>query len=111
MRVSTSVEHNQVVVIAVEGEVDAHTANELDRALKDALERGHDRLLLDATGLTYISSSGLRAIVVAQLKASDSGGGVRLFGLKRQVQRAFEIAGFDEFLRLAETREEATEGW
>jgi anti-sigma B factor antagonist len=111
MKVSTSVTDNQIAVIAIEGEVDAHTAGKLDRALKDALERGHARLLLDASGMDFISSSGLRVIVAAQREAGQSGGGVRLFGLQPQVLRAFEIAGFDEFLRLAEGREEAMEGW
>ena len=111
MRVSTSVADNQVAVIEVEGEVDAHTACKLDRALKGVLERGHVRVLLDASQMTFISSSGLRVIAVAQREASRRGGGVRLFGLKPQVRRAFEIAGFDEFLRLNETREEAMEGW
>jgi anti-sigma B factor antagonist len=111
MRVSTSVGDDQVAVMEVKGEVDAHTADELERALKDVLERGHLRVLLDATLMTYISSSGLRVIAVAHREAARQGGGVRLFGLKPQVRRAFEIAGFDEFLRLNETREEAMEGW
>jgi anti-sigma B factor antagonist len=111
MKVLTSVSENEVVLLEVEGEVDAHTARKLDRALNDLLTRGHSRLVLDASQIGFISSAGLRAITFAHREAQQQGGEVRVFGLTAQVRRIFEMAGLDDFLHLSATCQEATEGW
>ena len=111
MKVLTSVAENGVVLLKVEGEVDAHTALELDRSLNDLLAQGHSRLVLDASQMGFISSAGLRAIMFAQREACQHGGQVRVCGLNAQVRRIFDMAGLDECLHLSETRQEAMEGW
>lgn len=111
MKISTSVTENGVVLLEVEGEVDAHTARKLDKALKDLLAQGHSRLVLDASQMGYISSAGLRVVLFAHREARQLGGEVRLFGLNAQVRRVFEIAGFDKLLRISDTRQESMEGW
>ena len=111
MRISTSVAAHEIVLVQVEGEVDAHTSREVDRALNELLDQGRTRLVLDATDMSFISSAGLRAIVYAYREASHRGGGLRVCGLNAQVRRVFEMAALDEFLELDETRQEALEGW
>ena len=111
MEISTSVTKDGIAQLEVEGEVDAHTSRELDRALKDLLAQGHCRLVFDASRTGYISSAGLRVILFAHREARQLGGEVRVFGPSAQVRRLFEIAGFDELLRISDTREEAVEGW
>jgi stage II sporulation protein AA (anti-sigma F factor antagonist) len=111
MKVITSSAENGVILIEVEGEVDAHTAHKLDKALNDQLAQGHSQLVLDASGMGYISSAGLRAIIFAQRELDQRGGQVRVCGLNAQVRRIFEMAGLDECLHLSDTRREAMEGW
>lgn len=111
MRIQTSHAEDKVVLIQVEGEIDAYTARELDRTLNELLVQGHARLVLDASGIGFISSAGLRAITFAQREAQQRGGEVRVFGLSAQVRRVFEMAGLDECLHLSDTRQEAMEGW
>ena len=53
------------LVLALEGRLDTVTAPELEAALKDALE-GVEELILDFEKLDYISSAGLRVLLVAQ---------------------------------------------
>lgn len=111
MKISTSGTENEVVLIEVDGELDAHTARKLDETLKDLLAQGHNRLLLDASQMGFISSTGLRAIVFAQREASQRGGQVRVCGLNPQARRTFEMAGLDECLHFSNTRQEAMAGW
>ena len=65
MNISTSSAENEVVLIEVEGEIDAHTARQLDKTLNDLLAQGHSRLVLDLSLMGYISSAGLRSITFA----------------------------------------------
>jgi serine/threonine-protein kinase RsbW len=111
MNITTSVDEKGTALVEVEGELDARTAGDLDKALSDLLTQGHSRLALDFTHLSYISSAGLRALLRAQRAARDLGGEVRLFGLNDHVLRVFEMAGFHQMLGIAATYQEAVEGW
>jgi anti-anti-sigma factor len=111
MKISTSVDEQGVTLIEVQGEVDAHTSGDLDKALGDLLAQQHSRLVLDFSQVGYVSSAGLRALLRAQQKARALGGEVRLFGLTPFVRQVFELAGFDRLLRITATRQEAVAGW
>jgi anti-sigma B factor antagonist len=111
MKILTSNTESGVVLIELEGEIDAHTARELDRALEGLLAQGHRRLVLDASQVGFVSSAGLRALSFAQQEAQRQGGEVRVFGLRAEVRRVFEMTGLDEYLLLSETRQGSMEGW
>ena len=111
MKISTSLADNEVVLLEVEGDVDAYTARRLDQALNDHLAQGHSRIVVDASQLGFISSAGLRAIMFAEREACERGGQVRVCGLNPQARRTFEMAGLDEYLHLSGTRQEALQGW
>ena len=111
MKISKFTAENEVVAIEVEGEVDAHTARELDKAISDLLAQGHSRLALDISQIDFISSAGLRVVIYAHQEALQHGGRVKLFGLNTRVRRVFEMAGLDESLSLSDTLQEALEGW
>jgi anti-anti-sigma factor len=111
VKVTTTIDEGGVALVEVQGEVDAHTSGELDKALGDLLAQGHHRLALDFSQVGYISSAGLRVLLRAQQKARGLGGEVRLFGLSSFVRQVFQMAGFDRLLRIAATRQEATANW
>lgn len=111
MKVTTSEADNGVVLLHVEGAVDAYTAPRLDKALSDLLAQDRVRLLLDARQMTFISSAGLRVILFAHRAVIQGGGEVRVFGLTPQLQRVLEIAGFYRLLHIGETSQDAMEGW
>ena len=111
MEISTSDAQNEVAVIEVRGDVDAYTARDLDRTLSDLLAQGRWKLVIDASRMGFISSAGLRAVLYAHREALSRGGEVRLFGPSEAVHRAFALAGFDEYLRMSDTRQEALQGW
>lgn len=111
MKISTSSAENEVVLIEIEGDVDAYTARSLDKTLKNLLAQGHSRLVLDVAHMHYISSAGLRAIMFAQREAGERGGQMRICGLNAQARRLFEMVGLEECVHLSNSRQEALEGW
>jgi anti-sigma B factor antagonist len=111
MKISTSVAESEIVLIELEGEVDAYTARTLDKTLNDLLAQGHSKLVLDASQMDFISSPGLRAILFAHRELCEQGGQVRVCGLTGQVRRLFEMVGLDECLQLSDTRQEAMADW
>jgi anti-anti-sigma factor len=111
VKLLTSQAGNEVVLVQVQGELDAHTARKFEQTLNELLAQGHSRLVLDASRMSFVSSAGLRAIMSAHREAAQRGGQLRMCGLNAQARRVFDIAGFEQFLHLSDTRQEAMEGW
>lgn len=82
-----------VSVVGVGGRVDGSTAAELERRLLGALQTGAP-LLVDLSGLGYISSAGLRSFLKAAKQAKAAGVPLALAGLQAQVREVFDVAGF-----------------
>ena len=73
MEVGTT-SYKRCSVVTVSGRVDSNTAPEFDEALKNVIKGGQHNLVLELSGVEFMSSAGLRAMVTA-LKACKSGGG------------------------------------
>lgn len=86
------------LVLALEGRLDTVTAPELEAALKDALE-GVEELILDFEKLDYISSAGLRVLLVAQ-KTMSQQGGMKIRNVNEIIREVFDVTGFSDFLTI-----------
>ena len=86
------------LVVALEGRLDTVTAPELEAALKDALE-GVEELILDFEKLDYISSAGLRVLLVAQ-KTMSQQGGMKIRNVNEIIREVFDVTGFSDFLTI-----------
>jgi anti-anti-sigma factor len=96
-----------VWVIMPSGRLDSMTSTALDAALTGQLAANHVRLIVEMSGVTYISSSGLRALVSAWRKAQKHGGTLVLTGLSERVCEVFEISGFDALFTITDTVDNA----
>ncbi|HET9607475.1 MAG TPA: STAS domain-containing protein [Nitrospira sp.] len=83
-----------VCVVGVAGRLDSGTAEPFAQRLHQLIDGGERHLVVDAATLDYISSAGLRVLLVAakRLKAVD--GRIVLSSLKPHILEVFEIAGF-----------------
>ncbi len=86
------------LVVALEGRLDTVTAPELEAALKDALE-GVEELILDFEKLDYISSAGLRVLLVAQ-KTMSQQGSMKIRNVNEIIREVFDVTGFSDFLTI-----------
>ena len=85
-------------MLALEGRLDTVTAPELEAALKDALE-GVETLILDFEKLDYISSAGLRVLLVAQ-KTMSQQGSMKIRNVNEIIREVFDVTGFSDFLTI-----------
>src|SRR5690606_26094245 len=82
------------LIIAPSGRIDTATSSEFDRALSAVIDRGDIHLVIDLTGLDYISSTGLSAFLTAAKKIRAAGGRMALAGLNNRIRLVFEMSGF-----------------
>ena len=105
MQISTRTT-NDTHIVAIAGSLDSTTSPEAQKAL-DAVVAGAKHVLLDCSGLDYISSAGLRVLLGAAKKLRASGGTLGMFGLNQSVREVFEISGFSTILTVYPSEAEA----
>ncbi len=82
--------------VTLTGRLDTTTAPELEATLKESLD-GVENLILDFTGLEYLSSAGLRVLLAAQ-KTMNKQGSMVIRNVNDTIQEVFEITGFADIL-------------
>lgn len=104
MNIETTLE-NEVLVVRVEGGLDAATSPTLDRRLHEAIEGGNARVLVDLGGVTYLASAGLRALQVGKNLARKHDGDLKLCCLPESVGKLLDLTGFSSDFSIYGTAE------
>ena len=94
-------------IMKVVGEVDASSSIALDQSIADQVSAGPSDLLVDCTGLNYISSAGLGVFMSYIEEFKNHGTQMVIFGLNPKVANVFEILGLDQLLTIRDSAEEA----
>ena len=98
-----------VCIVGLNGRLDSGTSDTLAQRLHHLIDGGERRLVIDLEKLDYISSTGLRVLLVAakRLKAVD--GRIVLSSLKPHILEVFEIAGFKSIFPIYGNVDEASQ--
>lgn len=86
--------------------MDAVTAPDFESSLSKMIAQGEVKFLVDLSGLEYISSAGLRAILSVAKELKEKEGELIFVGLHDHVQEVFKISGFYSIFRIFRTEDE-----
>jgi anti-anti-sigma factor len=106
VQIHTSKEENGTVV-QLQGKVDATSAPSVEQTLVGVIDQGEKRLVLDCAGMDFISSAGLRSLLLAVKKMKAAGGGISLAALQPNVKEVFDISGFSALFTIHGSRADA----
>lgn len=84
--------------ISLEGRLDTETSPKLESALSGSLD-GVTELTVDLEKLDYISSAGLRVLLVAQ-KTMNKQGSMKVVKVQEPIMEIFEVTGFSDILTI-----------
>ncbi len=93
-----------VVIVKLKGRLDSSAAADAEAGLGAAAAGEAPHLALDLTELGYISSAGLRVLLMLAKKVQQAKGKVALFGLGANVREVFSVSGFDRIFSIAADR-------
>ena len=110
MEITIASEGNATILL-IAGRVDTATAPALEQAINREIESGHRMLLLNFSGVTYISSGGLRVLLATAKKLRNPGDKYALCCLAGEVHKVLKLAGFTTILSIYPTEAEAIAGW
>lgn len=97
----------EVVVVALAGRLDGFNAPDLEAKIKELIERGDIHVLLDCAEMEYVSSAGLRAVIVGAKSCQQHEGKLTLCSLQPDCKTVFEVSGFLKILDCYDTRDAA----
>ena len=106
MKITQRVE-GDVTVFLPEGRIDTQAAADMDQALQSAVAGSSHKIVVDMSGVEYISSAGLRSLAAVLVKSRAEGGDMKLAALNKRVTRVFNIIGFDLLMSVHDTSEAA----
>jgi anti-sigma B factor antagonist len=92
-------------VVEVEGSIDSKTAPDLQQSVLNIISESNT-VVLDITKVSFVSSAGLRVLLMVyrQLKAKD--GKVVLVGVSEEIQEVMHMTGFINFFEISPTLNE-----
>ena len=96
-----------VDLLTLRGKLDAGTANVLEAKLMAVIAAGGMHLILSCSALDYVSSAGLRVLLMAAKKLKAGNGRILLSSLQPHIREVFDIAGFSTIFPIHETDEAA----
>jgi anti-sigma B factor antagonist len=93
---------SDVVVVAVDGEVDVYAAPALRDGLTELLQNGSS-VVVDLSEVGFLDSTGLGALVAARTAAAEQGAALPLVCTHQRILKLFTITGLDGVFRIYDT--------
>jgi anti-anti-sigma factor len=106
MKVSVT-RDGSVTVVGIEGKIDTDTCDKVEAALLAEIDKGAIRLVIDLGEVSYISSAGLRSVLIAGKKIKSLRGHMAFCNLRPLVLDVFEASGFTTILTVCTSRDQA----
>jgi anti-anti-sigma factor len=97
----------KVKIVGLRGRLDANSSQGVENQLLALMNQGEDRLVLDFSELTYMSSLGLRVLMVVAKNIKQVNGKLALSGLNDHIYEIFKIARFTNIFSIYPNRDEA----
>lgn len=100
-------EKGDVIVVRVEGRLDAASAPQLEKQINSIIDSGHFKLLLNFSALDYLSSAGMRLMLSVSKKLKNLEGKLVACSLNDDVMEVIKMAGFNQVIEIYPTEEES----
>lgn len=98
-----------VRILDLKGELDAHTASELEAAIQKCQSEDQFHILINGSDLMYISSAGLGVFMAYIEEVREAGGDIKISSLQPKVFNVFDLLGFPMLFDITESEDEALE--
>lgn len=96
-----------VRILELQGELDAHTASELEAAIQKCKEDERYEIVVNGANLQYISSAGLGVFMAFIEEVREQSGDIKIAELQPKVYNVFDLLGFPMLFDIVETEKEA----
>lgn len=103
-----STKNGDIVVLTPVGRIDTSTAKAFEDSVMGAADE-NKKIAVSFDGIDYISSAGLRVVLMLGKKLGASGGALVLINMPEKIFAVFKMSGFNKILKICSTFEESKE--
>lgn len=104
---ATTFNIGDITVVRPSGRIDSATAKLFEDHLLTAIQNQSCKLVIDLSGVDYVSSAGLRVFLIGAKIAKEHGRALTVCSVLPHVREIFDITGFSSLLGLHATLDEA----
>ena len=104
-------EQGDLDVLHLDGSLDAYSFPRLESTLNNLRDSSRTRVILDCTGLDYVSSAALGALIGFARRARENNGDLKLVKLSPKIYNIVELLGFHKILEIHQEMEQAQESF
>ncbi|MCX7908471.1 MAG: STAS domain-containing protein [Ignavibacteria bacterium] len=98
---------NDIEIFSLKGILDAHTAPILENSMKETLENGLKKIIINFKNLEYISSAGLGVFMAFIEDTRNNNGDIKFSEMPDKIYSIFELLGFHLIFDILSNDEEA----
>ena len=98
---------NDVSVLDISGELDAHNASQLENSLKALIDEQRFNIIVNCSRLEYIASAGLGVFMAYIEDVRSLGGDIKLSNMTERVYNVFDLLGFPTLYDILDDESEA----
>ena len=95
----TTEKQGDVTVVALTGNMDSLTSGGIESSLLEMVQGGTANMVVDMSGVAFMSSAGLRTLLAVSKAARKAGGDMRLVEGPDGIQKVIKMAGFDNIFK------------
>lgn len=106
MDLQTKIEDNAIIV-TISGRLDTVTAPEYEKKIREMIANGNKDFVVDFEQLDYISSAGLRVLLLMAKLLKEKGGLVCFANVNGNIRSVFEMSGFAALFKMEHSVAEA----
>jgi len=97
----------EVTVVRPQGRIDSLTAPGFHQTVRGLVDSGANRVVVDLSDVTYISTAGLRALLMIARAIETARGKLGICKLNPDVQKLFTLSQFDSLIHIHNTCDDA----
>ncbi|MBL6950089.1 MAG: STAS domain-containing protein [Bacteroidales bacterium] len=101
----TEKKNDKCTLIGIDGRLDTTNYSVLEKKLMELIDTGQSKLLVNLSGMDYVSSSGLRILLMALKRITVAKGKFALCSLQPNIKEIFEISGFTNIFEIYDNEE------
>ena len=97
----------EVQIFRITGRLDSTTSPAFEAKVLPTVRPGANRIVFDFTAVDYVSSAGLRTVLLAAKQTRATQGGFAIFGMSQPIFHVFKMSGFARIIPLFDDEAQA----
>lgn len=98
---------NKILIMELKGRLDTNSSTKFEQTIEETINPDVNNMIIDCSDLEYICSRGLGLIIHAAKMLKSNQGELVLCSMEDYIEEVFEISGFNKFLKIVVSKEEA----